>query len=411
MKDARITLSTVGVGAEYDPKLRTIAEATGGRFYEALHFDDIPGVFFDETVRVARRGIVERDFTPALGTPLGSASAAVRGLREVPPLHGYNAVTERDTAQVALVAPGGDPILAQWQYGLGRAAAWTSDFKGQWARDWVAWEGFGRFAAGLIEALITTPVAEGFELSAAATGPALSVDLRTDPALSRLETSANRPLGRLLASDGSVLDVPLVEREPGRFRGTIPLPAAGVYRVQVVDANSQLLATSGAVVPPSAEYLQPGGNPGLLRALAEESGGQIEPSPAAVWERPPVQARRSSPVTWPLLWLAAALWPLDIAVRRLMMPRTMLPALRPIPRPESAASSMRRRAEVLSRARQAAPVAGAESPARGTLGSSSTSTAQKSAAVHSPVSEERTQPDWRRMRRSIPERPADRDRR
>jgi hypothetical protein len=324
------------------------------------------------------------------------------------------------------VAPGGDPILAQWQYGLGRAIAWTSDFKGQWARDWVAWDGFGRFAAGLIEELITTPVAEGFELSATAVGPALSIDLRADPALSGLAASANRPLGRLLASDGSVLEVPLVEREPGRFRGTIPLPAAGVYRVQVVDANSRLLATSGAVVPPSAEYLQPGGNPGLLRALAEESGGQIEPSPAAVWEWPPIQARRSSPVTWPLLWLAAALWPLDIAARRLMLPHAMLPTLaraigprllRPIPRPETAASSMRRRAEVLSRARQAAPAIDAElpMPAGGTSKTSSTSTSQKPAvnpaAVRSSASEERAQPDWRRMRRSIPERPADRDRR
>lgn len=430
MKDAKITLSTVGVGADYDPQLRSIAPETGGRFYEALNFGDIPAIFFDETIRIARRGIVERDFTPMLGSPLGGTSAAVRGLSEAPPLHGYNAVTERDTAQVALVAPGGDPILAQWQYGLGRAAAWTSDLKGQWARDWVTWDGFGRFAAGLIEGLITAPLAEGFEVSATTMGSALSLDLRTDPTLSGAGLSGDAPLrpqGRLLAGDGSVLDVPLVEREPGRFRGTLPLPAAGVYRVQVTDADNHLLATSGAIVPPSAEYLQPEGNPGLLAALATESGGQSEPGVEALWQPPVIPARRSSPLTWPLLWLAALLWPLDIAVRRLMLPRTMLPALvtsyggrllRSIPRPGATISPARRRAEVLSRSRRpVAPTNTTTTPAAtsGTFESTSTSTAQGQTIAapdmaRSPAAEERVQPDWRRVRRSIPERPADRDR-
>ena len=42
------------------------------------------------------------------------------------------------------------PVLAQWQYGLGRAVAWTSDFKGKWGKDWVHWPAFPRFAAQLI---------------------------------------------------------------------------------------------------------------------------------------------------------------------------------------------------------------------------------------------------------------------
>jgi hypothetical protein len=427
MKGSKITLSTVGVGADYDQQLRTIAPETGGRFYEALNFGDIPAVFFDETVRIARRGIVERDFTPAIGSPLGGTSAAIRGLSEAPQLHGYNAVTERDTAQMTLVAPGGDPILVQWQYGLGRAAAWTSDLKGQWARDWVVWSGFGRFAAGLIEDLITAPLAEGFEVSATTTGTALSLDVRVDPALSRAGIDGNgplRPLGRLLAGDGTVFDVPLVEREPGRFRGTLPLPTAGVYRVQVTDASDQLLATSGAVVPPSAEYLQPEGNPGLLAALATASGGQREPAIEALWEPPIIPARRSSPLTWQLLWLAALIWPLDIAVRRLMLPRTALPSLvvstaqrllRPLKRPQAAPSSARRRAEVLSRGRQAHSPGETEAPG-GTFAPPPASSAQGQTMavpdpVRSPASEERAQPDWRRVRRSIPERPADRNRR
>ena len=43
-----------------------------------------------------------------------------------------------------------DPLLAQWQYGLGRSVAWTSDATGRWAKDWVAWPGFNRFFSQLV---------------------------------------------------------------------------------------------------------------------------------------------------------------------------------------------------------------------------------------------------------------------
>src|SRR4029453_17867344 len=42
-----------------------------------------------------------------------------------------------------------DPLLAQWQYGLGRSVAWTSDSTGRWAADWVGWNGFNRFFSRL----------------------------------------------------------------------------------------------------------------------------------------------------------------------------------------------------------------------------------------------------------------------
>ena len=54
------------------------------------------------------------------------------------------------TADVILNADPRDPLLARWQYGLGRAAVWTSDLKGQWGRDWVAWPEFARFSAQLV---------------------------------------------------------------------------------------------------------------------------------------------------------------------------------------------------------------------------------------------------------------------
>jgi len=432
IKAQGITLSTVGVGDGYDANLRLIAPETGGRFYEALNFNDVPRIFFDETIRIARRGIVEETFTPLLGSPLGAASTLVRDLRETPPLHGYNAVTPRDTAQVVLAAPNGDPILAQWQYGLGRSAAWTSDMKGQWARDWVAWNGFGRFAAGLVETLLTPPIAEGYEASTTIAGAGLALDLRVDPA-AQGAGSTGRPYGRLLAAGGEAVDVPLIEREPGRYRGTIPLPPAGVYRVQVVapdaDGTENILATTGAVVPPSAEYLQPEGNPGLLKAIADGAGGRIDFPAADAFARPAQRARRASGVIWPLLWMAVLLWPLDIAVRRLLLPGIHFPGLQGVRRrldtwrsTSTAKSAPARHAEALARARRReqpptssnlGPTPSRSIPTSGTFAVPATS---KEGERGPPPSDEpratpaASRPDWRSARRSLPERPSKRDR-
>ena len=42
------------------------------------------------------------------------------------------------------------PLLAAWRYGLGRTAAFTSDFSGRWSASWLAWDQFPRFAAQLV---------------------------------------------------------------------------------------------------------------------------------------------------------------------------------------------------------------------------------------------------------------------
>ncbi len=435
LKRDHITLSTVGVGSDYDPHLRDVAPAAGGRFYEALDFGAIPRLFFDETLRVVRRGIVEQTFTPRLGSLLGPAAPVVRELREIPALHGYNAVTPRDTAQVALVAPGGDPILAEWQFGLGRAAAWTSDMKGQWARDWVGWNGFGRFAAQLAESLVAQPEADGYEVRASVAGAGLAVDLRVDATADRSSGGAGtqRVAGRLVGPGGNAIPVPMAEREAGRFQGTIPLPSAGVYRVQIVttgaDGTERLVATTGAVVPPSAEYLQPEGNPGLLKAIAETTAGQTDFPATSAFRRPARISHRSAPVSWPLLWLAVLLWPLDIAARRLLLPyrswdrvpSTIRRLVSRQPRRTAHEPSPQgmRRAEALLRARgntETRPGDGPRHPGTSSPASASPEgepprTADKTGAAGStafPARSPAGRPTWRDTRRSIPERPRDR---
>jgi hypothetical protein len=164
-------------------------------------------------------------------------------------------------------------------------------------------------------------------------------------------------------------------------------------------------------VPPSAEYLQRDGNLALLQALAQLTGGRTDLPASQVWEPTAATPLRTQPITWPLLWLAALLWPLDIAVRRLLprmtpaMPQTLIgwrrtrtappPAAPAAPQaaapasPSGALDRQRARIRSAQRAQPAAPLDGADSAAP-------------------PAAEPAPAFDWRKTRRSVVERPGER---
>ena len=138
MKAAGITLSTVGAGGGAAPVLAQLAAQGGGRYYAAANPSSIPDIFLKETQQVAGQQIVEEKFHPI---QTGS-SPILRGLDSgFPALLGYNGTTIKAAAQSVLVTARDDPLLAQWQYGLGRSVAWTSDSTGRWAKDWIGWTG------------------------------------------------------------------------------------------------------------------------------------------------------------------------------------------------------------------------------------------------------------------------------
>jgi len=136
-----ITLSTVGVGQDAAAFLPDIAAVGGGRYHFAADPSSIPSIFTEETTLASRSYLVEESFYPLLG----SSSPILSGITALPPLHGYVATSPKPAARNVLLSPQGDPILASWQYGLGRAVAFTSDATGRWARDWLGWTGYAAF--------------------------------------------------------------------------------------------------------------------------------------------------------------------------------------------------------------------------------------------------------------------------
>jgi uncharacterized membrane protein len=316
MHAAGITISTVAIGEDADPGLEQIAARGGGRFYRVRQVEDVPRIFLQETVIVAGRDIIEGQFTPtvALGAPV------VRGLGGLPPLYGYNGTEIKETARAILVTPDGKPVLAQWQYGLGRAVAWTSDLKGQWARDWIGWNQFPRFVSGLADMLAPPRDLEALELRASSSSGQAVLELIA-------QDDRGRPLnelrleGRLIDPANQGTPLAFTQVGPGRYRAVTPATTPGVYLAQVAAAGAggQPIGavSTGLVVAYSPEYSDKRDNPQLLRDLAAITRGRVDPPAAAVFD-PPAQAVGSvSEIGLPLLWLALLLWPIDIGLRRL----------------------------------------------------------------------------------------------
>ena len=65
--------------------------------------------------------------------------------RDWPKFLGYQRVAAKPGAEVLAVIGDGDPLVAIWRVGAGRAMAFTSDLAPHWGTDFVRWEHYGAF--------------------------------------------------------------------------------------------------------------------------------------------------------------------------------------------------------------------------------------------------------------------------
>ena len=327
MKAAGITLSTVGAGGGANPILKDLATRGGGRFYAAANPATIPDIFLKETEQVAGRQIVEEKFFPIQQ----ASSPILRGLDAgLPALLGYNGTTAKSAASTVLVSSRSDPVLAQWQYGLGRAVAWTSDATGRWAKNWVGWDGFTRFFSQLVAWTYPGEESGGIEARFVQT---------TGATILRVESVGPDGTPRdFYATTVSLVDPALESRlvelpqvAPGVYEAPVGELLPGAYTLRVTQTRSGAAAvgrTLGLVAPTPAEYRLLGLNEPLLAAIRNATGGRAVTTAAQAWTHDLGTTTRATDL-WPLLLLLALLlWPLDVFLRRVALTRRDLAAAR-----------------------------------------------------------------------------------
>jgi Mg-chelatase subunit ChlD len=327
-----ITLTAVGVGSDAAPFLEQIAELGGGRYHFTAEPASIPSIFTEETTLATRAYIVEGTFYPQLETP----SQILTGIREIPPLHGYVSASSKAAAQTILVSEQGDPILAAWQYGLGRAVAFTSDASGAWGKDWVGWEQFPNFwsqAAGFSSRQVAQ---SGLQVRVVDQGKQARLEV---DAYNLSGSSLNGPQGtylndyqmeaNLVGPTGEVSQFTLSQTAPGRYEGSFNPSEQGAYLIRISaespEGDMTLTETAGWVLSYSPEYSRLGSDPDQLLRVAAQVGGKVaSANPGDVFTQDLPAPARSRPA-WPwLLALATLALPLDIAARRLLLTKADL---------------------------------------------------------------------------------------
>ncbi len=324
-----ITVSTVATTT--DPggnpaTMRAIADWGHGHYVEALDPFEVPRIVLQDTTEIARPAVTELTFVPSAvdQTPI------LNGITSLPPLAGYVATTAKASAVVGLSSPEQDPILAEWQYGLGRAVAFTSDASGGWSAAWVTWGEFSRFWGQTFKWTVPALPSGGLQVqTSVGDGQAHVVVDDTDSGGQAINDASLT--ATVAGPSGQVSSLPVPQVAPGEYAVDVATSAPGAYLVQVRQAgDSQTPASTqvaGFAVPYSPEFDGLPPDVGLLRKLARATGGAVLASPSESFAHDQRPADAARPL-WP--YLVGALVPLfvlDVAIRRLRISTTVLTRL------------------------------------------------------------------------------------
>jgi uncharacterized membrane protein len=350
MRSSKITVSTVAIGEGKDVEfLRGLAAIGGGRHYLVKDAAKLPQIFTQDVSLMSRSAIEEGAFIPKVMP----GEEATRGITTFPALMAYCLTEGRPLARVSMRTHKDDPLYATWQYGLGKSAAFTSDAQNRWAKEWIGWDGFGRFWAQSVRSLTRKAALNNYDLQVVPEGGRGRVELQA-------RDRAGNPLTlnsidvRISDPEGNSQKATLTQSAPGTFSGAFDASAVGSYIVSVVEPAAQgeaRVSSNGFSIPYPPEYRTSRTNRPLLEGLSSPSGGKVLEKGADAM-RPLAVTGESVTDIWRLfLTLALVLLPLDVLVRRVVVP---LPAFGRVKKAESADESVRRSAPGRS-----APLAGA----------------------------------------------------
>jgi uncharacterized membrane protein len=361
MAENAITCTTVGVathGGAQSATMKSIAEATKdgkgnpGSYYEPKDPKDLPAIYIKESRRISQSFIYDKPFLPQHRIVGGGITEGIP--TQLPPLRGFVRTTFKESplAQFRIEGPAISdelrfPVLASWQYGLGKAVAFTSDARTQpatgtkgWDADWVEsdlykkfWEQAVTWALRPAESGRMTVVSEFREGRVRVTVNAR--DERDRP-VSNLDLQGKIGLPRTPKAGEKIPTLEFKKRGPGQYEAEFAADDAGTYFVTVQGYQPGVgkqagaifdTARTGVTLPYSQEFADLDTNTSLLKQLSRETGGRYHTDDATELEqlakfselfREAPKTSRSYQTFWPwLVFAAGALMLLDVGIRRI----------------------------------------------------------------------------------------------
>ncbi len=311
-----ITVSTVAVGSGADRALlEQIAQWGNGRFHFTADPSKVVQIFARETVTASRSAIQELPFLPVrLRAP-----DFLEGIEfdTAPFLLGFVATQPKATADIWLVTETGEPLLATWRFGLGKAGAFTSDVRNRWAIDWLRWPSFGRFWSGVFRHLLREKDLGTIPTTLERRGDRLHLQVEAvDPAGSNLPEAQGTI--HLLLPSGERRTLALEPSVPGTLAADWPA-GSGTHVARVVLENEGETLASRTLFhdigyPP--EYDLGPVREADLATLATATGGMLNPTLEDLIRND--RAVTTEKELWPWLLIAALLlFPFEVALKRI----------------------------------------------------------------------------------------------
>ena len=329
-KRAGISVSTIAIGwgmHVQQATLKDVAKKTNGQFYAARNPRQLPQIFVKESKVVRRPLIVEETFTPQFY----DTDSALLGTIEsggIPALDGMILTSPKKSPYVEIpliraTDDGDDPVLAHWQYQLGKAVAFTGGYWPYWGQNWTGWDKFAKFWAQVVRWSMRQESGANFETFTQIEGGKgrVVIDALDDSAqfLNFLELES-----KVVGPSGNPIPLAFTQTGPGHYEAEFDADESGQYlaNVQVLrDGRPYGSIKTGATIPFSPEYRDLRPNEAILRQIVEVTSGRWLDVPAAQadvfsHDLPPTESRRAA-WEWVLAWLLLPIFLLDVAVRRL----------------------------------------------------------------------------------------------
>lgn len=309
----QVTISTVGLGQDVNRSyLEKVAATSGGRSYFLNEPQGLEQILLKDVKDYSGSTAVEKLLTPIVEHKAEILEGI--GIESAPPLSGYARFSAKPEAETILeINPEKkDPLYVRWQYGLGRAAVFTSDAKSRWAELWVAWPGFDKFWINVTRDLLGHIDQSEASAQFDSANDDLLVTYRLGPGV---QDPGSVPPIYVIGPNH--FDKPIAVRKTARglYHGRLHVgPVRGLFRIRPLTESSAFPEVG--LYRRQEELEDYGSNPALLKQISALTGGRFNPPPAAIFDR----SGRSLYTQWQLwpamLALAIALTIAELILRK-----------------------------------------------------------------------------------------------
>jgi hypothetical protein len=240
----------------------------------------------------------------------------------LPVLDGYNYAETKPAGTAVLVSARGDPLLASWQYGLGRVVAWTADDGADFALGWMEWDAYSEFFSSMLRWSLPDPEARPVVVNSERSGD--SVRFQLEPGVTRGEPVDLAGATLTVALPGGVTQqAALSQTAPDTYEAILPIgDVSDAFEATVTwtAGATQLVQSYAVLLPPSPELRPSTDGVALLGALSVRSGGEVRSldSVAGLFEIPANGGeglRRYEPVWRGLLLIGLGLLLVEWSIR------------------------------------------------------------------------------------------------